>query len=230
MRRTRAFRAAYCMFLAAVSGASAANAQSTAANTWAVTIVLPSKLIAGQPATLAVLGLDGRLADGISVDVGAGQKLKTDVSGRATFTVPSGAKYLIASASGASVAALVEENAAGLNNFSLKVPPVISQRDQFPICGGGFHGDASKNHVTFDRDPAFILAASPECLVVAAGTRAIPGPVSKEQKDEIKPLIDHLQHHPHDTFKVWIELRKIDLLTAAGDYRTLLEAARTALD
>jgi hypothetical protein len=348
MRRTRAFRAAYCMFLAAVSGASAAKAQSTAANTWAVTIVLPSKLIAGQPATLAVLGLDGRLADGISVDVGAGQKLKTDVSGRATFTVPSGAKYLIASASGASVAALVEENAAGLNNFSLKVPPVISQRDQFPICGGGFHGDASKNHVTFDRDPAFILAASPECLVVAAGTRAIPGPVkisiqsapaqwtadstvvglnfdppfpppvpekrsrlvlhaqgseaalrvlvenqtpgilhflhgdaqqvvtsggpqnvaeievqaiamgdfsfkarllpepnaesarrfleaartlaSKEQKDEIKPLIDHLQHHPHDTFKVWIELRKIDLLTAAGDYRTLLEAARTALD
>lgn len=347
MRGTRLF-CVTCTVLLAAALTSVASAQSTAANTWAVRIVLPPKLVAGQPATLAVLGLDGRLADGISVDVGLGQKLKTDASGRATFTVPSGAQYLIASASGASVAALVDENAAGLSNFSLKVPPFISQRDQFPICGGGFHGDASKNHVTFNRDPAFILAASPECLVVAAGTRAIPGPVkisiqsppaqwtadstvvglnfdppfpppnpekksrlvlhaqgsdqvlhvlvenqtpgilhflhgdaqqvvtsgggqntaeievqaiaagdfsfdarllpepnaenarrfleaalsigSKEQRDQIKPLIHSLQHHPRDTFKVWVELRKTILLTAEGNFRTLLESARSFLD
>ncbi len=334
--------------LAVVSFAAPANAQSTPENTWAVKIVIPPKLVAGQPATIAVLGLDGRLADGITVDVGLGQKLKTDATGRITFNVPDGAKFLVATAAGASVAALVEQNAAGLANYSLKVPAVISQRDQFPICGGGFHGDASKNHVTFNRDPAFILAASPECLVVAAGERAIPGPVkisiqsspaqwtadstvvglnfdpplpppvpekksrlvlhaqgtdqvlrvlvenktpgilhflkgeaqqvitsggaqntaevevqavaagdfsfnarllpepnaenarrflesaetvaTKEQRDEIKPLINQLQHHPHDTFRVWIELRKIELLNTSSDFRTLVEAARSALD
>ena len=41
--------------------APAAPAQSTAATTWTVSIVLPPRLVAGQPATLAVLGVDGRL-------------------------------------------------------------------------------------------------------------------------------------------------------------------------
>ena len=62
--------------------------------------MLPPKLIAGKPATLAVLGVDGRLAEGISVDVGKGQKLKTDKTGRAFFTAPADASVLIASGSG----------------------------------------------------------------------------------------------------------------------------------
>jgi hypothetical protein len=53
---------------------------------------------------------------------------------------------------------------------------------------------------------------------------------SKEQRDQIKPFINSLQHRPRDTFKVWIELRKTILLTSSGDYRTLLESARSALD
>ena len=37
----------------------------------AVSIVLPPKVVAGRPATLAVLGADGRLAPNVAVDLGA---------------------------------------------------------------------------------------------------------------------------------------------------------------
>ena len=141
-----------------------------------MTIVLPPKLVAGQSATLAILGVDGRLADGITVDLGEDTRLKTDPSGRATFTVPTGVRFVIASAMGASAAALVDDAIPASTAQGMKVPSTIAQRDQFVIWGTQFHGDAHENHIPFGGDPAFVLAASPECLVVAAGTRAIPGP------------------------------------------------------
>jgi hypothetical protein len=52
----------------------------------------------------------------------------------------------------------------------------VPQSDQFPICGGGFRGDADANHVTLNGERAFVLAASPECLAVLASPRALPGP------------------------------------------------------
>src|SRR5580700_5284128 len=85
-----------------------ARAQSTSATTWTVSIVLPPRLVAGQPATLAVLGVDGRLAEGITVDLGKGQRVKTDKTGRAFFTVPTDAPLLIATAAGDSSAALID--------------------------------------------------------------------------------------------------------------------------
>src|SRR5271156_2223883 len=89
------------------------RAQSSSATTWTVSIVLPPRLVAGQPATLAVLGVDGRLADGITVDVGKGQRVKTDKSGRAFFTAPTDVPVLIASAAGDSAAALIDPPAGG---------------------------------------------------------------------------------------------------------------------
>jgi hypothetical protein len=56
------------------------------------------------------------------------------------------------------------------------VAPVVSQFDEFPICGTGFSGGADSNHVTLNDDRAFVLAASPECLTVLASPRVIPGP------------------------------------------------------
>ncbi|MGA8037931.1 MAG: hypothetical protein WB985_18380 [Candidatus Acidiferrales bacterium] len=327
---------------------SQATSQSTSSTTWTVTIVLPPKLVAGQPATLAILGVDGRLADGIAVDLGEDIRLKTDPSGRATFTVPTGVRFVIANAMGASAAALVDDTIPASTSEGMKVPSTIAQRDQFVIWGTQFHGDAHENHITFGGDPAFVLAASPECLVVAAGTRAIPGPTKiliqsppaewaasstvvglnfdpplpplepdkrsqlvlhaqgsdqplrvlvmnktprilhfvhgdeqqvvtsggaqnlapievqalatgdfsfnarllpepdaetarrfleaaealapRDEKSEVKDLAQRLKHHPNDTFRVWVELRKIDTLSIAGDFRTLVEAARSALD
>src|SRR6202041_2223846 len=65
---------------------AAVRGQSSVSTTWAVSIVLPPKLVAGKPATLAVLGVDGRLAEGIAVTIGESLHLKTDKTGRATFT------------------------------------------------------------------------------------------------------------------------------------------------
>ena len=143
--------------------------QDAVSKTWAVTIILPPKLVAGRPATLAVLGVDGRLAEGITVDLGSHSgidvRVKTDKTGRAAFLAPTDAGVLIVKASGAA--------AAAYNAVSL--PPAVSRIDAFPICGGVFHGEADANHVKLNDDPALVLAASPECLIILPGPRAEPG-------------------------------------------------------
>ena len=88
---------AVCACVLLCAGGADAQAPST---TWSVSIVLPQKLVAGQPATLAVLGTDGRLAEGITVDLGEDQRVKTDASGRVTFTVPQGMRFMIVNAQG----------------------------------------------------------------------------------------------------------------------------------
>jgi hypothetical protein len=352
MKRRAALRIAAvgvgCIFLSSFAAARVALAQSSPSTTWKVSIVIPPKLVAGQDATVAILGVDGRLAEGITVDFGEDQRRKTDSSGRATFTVPTGVRFVIANALGSSVAALVDDAVPPSTSQGMKVPTVIAQRDQFVIWGTEFHGDAQENHVSFGGDPAFVLAASPECLVVAAGTRAIPGPVRiliqsppaqwnasstvvglnfdpplpplepdkrsrlqlhvqgseaplrvlvsnktprilhfirgdeaqvttsggaqntasievqalatgdfsfdarllpdpdaetarrfleaaemlapRDDKNQIKKLADRLKRHPEDSLRVWVELRNVESLTIAGDFRTLLEAATAALE
>jgi hypothetical protein len=162
-----------CLFLIC---ASTAQAQSTPATTWTVSIVLPARLVAGQPATLAVLGVDGRLADGITVDLGTGERVKTDKTGRAFFTAPTNATVLIASAAGNSAAALIDSPRTGMGEQAAMVAPVISQVDRFSVCGGGFRGDVDANRATINSERAFVLASSPECIVLLASPRALPGP------------------------------------------------------
>src|ERR1700735_5257711 len=166
------------LFLGELSVAAPQSAPST---TWAVTIVLPPNLAAARPATLAVLGVDGRLAEGVIVDLGSHSgvdvRVKTDKTGRAVFLTPVDAGVLIAKASGASAAALIDPPPApNAPQAAISLPPVVSLQDAFPICGGAFHGDVEANHVTLDGDPALVLAASPECLMVLPGPRALPGP------------------------------------------------------
>jgi hypothetical protein len=164
----------FALFVLAIP-AVVARAQSTSPTTWAVSIVLPPRLAAGQPATLAVLGVDGRLAEGVSVHIGLDQSVKTDKTGRAFFTAPKNTSVVIVTASGNSAAALVDSGAANAGPPGPVVAPIVSQLDQFPICGGGYRGDVDADRVTLNGDTAFVLAASPECLVVVASPRAIPG-------------------------------------------------------
>jgi len=159
-----------------LSGAPRTLAQATAATTWTVSIVLPPRLVAGQPATLAILGVDGRLAEGITVDVGKGQRVKTDKTGRAFFTAPTDVPVLIVNAAGNSAAALLEAPAPAAGEQAPSVALVVSQVDRFSICGGGFRGDVDANRVSINGDRAFVLASSPECIVVLASPRALPGP------------------------------------------------------
>jgi hypothetical protein len=139
---------------------------------------MPPKMIAGHPATLAILGADGRLAPNVSVMIGDGQSLKTDATGRASFTAPATPGVLFAEASGALAVTLIDESpapGAQTAKGELAVAAVISLKDRFTICGGGFRGDADANRVTMNGDRALVVASSPECLVVLPSPRATPG-------------------------------------------------------
>jgi hypothetical protein len=166
------------LFIGLLSTTFPANAQRTSSATWYVTIVLPPKVVAGHPATLAILGADGRLAPNVSVSIGEGQSLKTDATGRASFTAPATPGVLFAEASGASAVTLINESpvpGAETAKGELAVAAMISLKDRFTICGGGFRGDADANRVTMNGDRALVVASSPECLVVLPSPRATPG-------------------------------------------------------
>src|SRR5579863_3536436 len=68
-------------------------------------IVLPPKVLAGAPATLAVLDSQGRLLPDIAVELSGGQKVKTDVTGRAMFKAPDRPGVLLAKATGQEITA-----------------------------------------------------------------------------------------------------------------------------
>jgi hypothetical protein len=138
-----------------------------------LSIVLPPRLLANAPATLAILGADGHLAPGVTVDIGNGQFAVTDPTGRASFTAPPDGAF-IASAAGVSAAALVDAP-QGTASQTASVAPDVSQRDRFAVCGSGFHGDVANDSVTINGDPAFVLAASPLCVIVLPQSRTLAG-------------------------------------------------------
>ncbi len=153
-----------------------AQDQSNSYTTWTVKIVLPPRLMAGHPATLAVLGVDGKLAAGAMVTLGDGQMLTTDRTGRAVFTVPTSGDYLLAKGAGASVAALIDPAAGASEPKETTLPPFVSTRDRFWVCSPSLRGDADADSVHINDGPALVLAASPECLVALPSQKVTPGP------------------------------------------------------
>ncbi|HYL67837.1 MAG TPA: hypothetical protein VEX69_01605 [Candidatus Limnocylindria bacterium] len=151
------------------------RAQSTPNTAWSVTIVLPPKVVAGKPATLAVFGADGKLASGVTVEVTKDQRVVTDTTGRATITAPTESDVVIARASGGAVAALVDADGPATGAQPISVALVISRKDSFSICGGKFRGEGDANRVKINEERALVLAASPECLVVLPGPKVAPG-------------------------------------------------------
>ena len=167
-------------FLAAIAGAQTPSPP--------LSIVLPPRLLANAPATLAILGADGHLAPGVVVDIGNGQHVTTDATGRASFTAPPDGAF-IAKTQGVSAAALVD--AAPLQAAPVpSVAPNVSQHDHFAICGSGFSGNVSADRVTVNGDAAFVLAASPVCVVILPQARTLAGPatVQVEVGKESRPF------------------------------------------
>ena len=144
-------------------------------------IVLPQKAIAGAPATLAVLDAAGRTLPNVVVELSSGQKVTTDVTGRALFTAPSEAGVLIAQISGRNIIksstvvnvpdptpqAFSESPSEGLRMLSY--PHFLSIHDQFTIEGAGFRGEANANRVFLADQLCLVLASSPVSLVVLPG-------------------------------------------------------------
>jgi hypothetical protein len=165
-------------YLLALSILSFLSAGAGAQTSPPLSIVLPPRLLANAPATLAILGADGHLAPGVVVDIGNGQHVTTDAVGRASFTAPPDGAF-IAKSQGVFAAALVDA-ASQHSAQAPSVAPDVSQHDRFAICGSGFRGDVSADHVTINGDPAFVLAASPVCVVVLPQARTLAGPAKIE--------------------------------------------------
>lgn len=139
-------------------------------------IVLPHHVIAGQRATLAVLDAAGRLAPGVAVEFSGGERLTTDTAGRAAFVAPAEPGVLLVRLPGRGVNASTTVIAPAQNPPDgvqiIDYPRVIAVADRFAIDGSGFRGDAEENRVTLGDQPALVLAASPDSMVVLPGPRA----------------------------------------------------------
>ncbi len=155
-------------------------------------IILPPRLIAGAQATLAVLDSQGRLLPNIAVELSGGQKVTTDVTGRARFNAPGEPGALVAKISGqaisasASVTALDDPGAKeepGGSPGATKIisyPHVLAIHDRFTLEGSGFRGAPDLNLVYLNGDPCLVVASSPVSLVVLPGPGAPVGDATLE--------------------------------------------------
>lgn len=144
------------------------------------TIILPLELIAGRPATIAVLAANGHIAPRTKVVLSNGELVTTDESGRAHFLVPS-QTVVFARIPGTGVreAADVLPQAASDTGLQVtQIPTMVSTENHFAISGHGFYGDADRNRITMDGKAAFILASSPVQLIVMSATGLPPGRTS----------------------------------------------------
>jgi hypothetical protein len=153
-------------------------------------IILPPKVVAGIQGTLAVLDSQGRLLPNIAVELSGGQKVTTDMTGRAMFRAPDQPGTLVAKASGQGVTAFATVVAPGdpaphgesggapgaINVVSY--PHALAIHDRFTLEGSGFRGAADSNHIYLNGDPCLVLASSPVSLVALPGPRVPVGNVA----------------------------------------------------
>ncbi len=146
-------------------------------------VVLPPKVIAGEPETLAVLDDSGRLVPGAAVEIAGTGRITTDATGRGTFIASSQLGTMtVRLQNGSEFVTLVipkptepasQRRAAGsppAGAAQIVLPRVIALGNRLVIEGSGFRGQAGLNGVLIGDQPALILAASPVALV------ALPNP------------------------------------------------------
>jgi hypothetical protein len=154
-------------------------AQQAPAASGARILLLPRRMVSGERATLAVLDINGRLTPGVTVNFSNGDKLTTNVTGRALFVAPLNLGVLFASIEGrpgrVATAILSPSEAASSSVQISSAPRVASLTDRFELLGRGFCGDADANQVTVAGQPAIVLASSPVSLVVLPPMDLQPG-------------------------------------------------------
>lgn len=140
-------------------------------------LILPGVVVAGAPATLAVLS-QGRPAPGVTVELeGSGQAM-TDANGHAHIEVPTGHVVLTARIgdSVATATVLSPEAIRATDHPEVeRVPRLLAVADRATIRGRGFDGKAEANRVLLGSASAYVLAASPLALVIAPPADAPPG-------------------------------------------------------
>jgi hypothetical protein len=155
-------------------------AQTAPASSAGRILLLPRRIVSGERATLAVLGVNGRLAPGASVTFSNGDHLKTDATGRALFVAPLNPGVIYGSIEGrpgrVSTTILAPGEASSPTMEISSAPRVASLTDRFELLGKGFCGDADANQVTIADRGALVLASSPVSLVVLPPMELPAGP------------------------------------------------------
>lgn len=133
-------------------------------------IVVPRRLVAGAPATLAVLDVQGRLTPGVALEFTGGARFTTDQTGRALFTAPAAPGVVFVQFAGrpgkVSTVVLPPPESPSTELRIASYPRVAAIADRFEVTGTGFRGEADANQATVGGRPALILAASPVSLVI----------------------------------------------------------------
>jgi len=194
------------------------------------TTVLPHELVAGAPATLAVLDAQGRLASGVALQFTLGlgseviQRANTDRTGRAVFIAPATPGVLFAQIVGGHerVSSVVAPGAQApaTELRATSYPEAASITDCFEISGKGFRGEADGNEVTIGGAPGLVLAASPVALVVFADP-AVPAGATEFQVES-----SGRKSPPYPITLVSLELEAASKRLDPGHRQTLTVRAR----
>ncbi|MCU1240665.1 MAG: hypothetical protein JWO71_1391 [Candidatus Acidoferrum typicum] len=147
-------------------------------------LLLPKRIVGGEPATLAVLDGNGRLTPGVTVNFSYGDHLVTNATGRALFVAPvnPGVIYATIGSRSARVYTTILTTAE-VSSSSLQVsaaPEFASRGDRFELAGTGFCGDADANNVRVAGKPALVLASSRAAVTALPSTDVAPGPANIE--------------------------------------------------
>ena len=176
-RRVLAF--IYACHIAGVFAPGASAQQSAPAASGARILLLPRRIVSGERATLAVLDVSGRLTPGVTVNFSNGDRLTTDVTGRALFVAPLNPGVIFGSIAGrtgrVATAILSPGEAASTSIEVSSAPQFASLTDRFELFGKSFCGDADANEVKIAGQPAIVLASSPIALVVLPPPDLHPG-------------------------------------------------------
>ncbi len=180
LRMLRFGRSGLLALLSAGVLAQPAQAQAPAAHSAAQSVLLlPSQIISGERATLAVLDASGRLAPGVTVTFSNGDRVTTDKTGRALFVAPLNLTEIFASIAGhngrakTTIRPALEASSTAIE-FST-APKFVSLGDRFALRGKGSCGDADANQVSIGGRHALLLASSPLELTIAPPPELAPG-------------------------------------------------------
>ena len=177
-RRSSPVRTA-ALLLAALLSSFAAVAQQPPPAKNARILLLPRKMVSGDRTTLAVLDFGGRLTPGVTVAFSNGDHVTTNSTGRATFVAPLTQGVLYAAIQGRPGRVQTEVIPASADKSATQVdraPHFASLSDRFELQGHGFCGDADKNTVQINGQPALVLASSSESLAILPPSDLDPGP------------------------------------------------------
>ncbi len=156
--------------MATLVAASCAVAQRVPAAKNARILLLPRKMVSGDRVTLAVLDVNGRLTPGATIAFSNGDHVTTNATGRGVFVAPLTPGVLYATIQGrpGRLPTIVESSGAEPSAAAriLETPRFASLSDRFELQGEGFCGDADKNVVQINGQPAFVLASSSKSITI----------------------------------------------------------------